>query len=185
MEAVACYRKALEINPANANAHYNLGNALLQLGQTEEAVAEYRETVRINPADADAHLNLGRTLFQQGQADGAIAHAGKALELQPGNFFIKSDLAWMLATAPQAPLRNGVKALELAMSARQASGGKNPVILHTLAAAQAETGQFADAVQTAQNALQLAEAQSNAGLVTTLRREIKLYEAGRRYEAGQ
>jgi hypothetical protein len=51
-----------------------------------------------------------------------------------------------------------------------------------LAAAYAETGEFANALQTAEKALQLAEAQSNTVLAGELRREIKLYEGGRRFE---
>jgi len=181
-EAIAHYREAVRLNPAYADAHNNLGNALLQQGRTEEAIAHYLEVVRINPAYAAAHYNLGNALLQQGQMGDAIEHLQKALELLPGNVAIQNNLAWVLATAPQASLRNGARAVQLAAQASQSSGGNNPIILHTLAAAYAEAGQFSSAVQTAQKALQLAEAQSNANLATALRREMKLYEAGHRFE---
>jgi Flp pilus assembly protein TadD len=83
----------------------------------------------------------------------------------------------MLATSPQAALRNGHQAVELAQRANQLTGGENPVILCTLAAAWAEAGRFPEAVATAQHALQLAEAQSNPALADDLRSELKLYQA--------
>jgi len=75
-------------------------------------------------------------------------------------------------------LRNGKKAVELAERANQLTGGGNPLILCTLAAAYAETARFSEAVETAQRALRLAEAQSNARLVGQLQFELNLYQAG-------
>jgi tetratricopeptide (TPR) repeat protein len=176
-EAIAQFRDALRINPAFAEAHGNLGVALLQQGQTEDAIAQLREAVRINPAYAEAHYNLGNALLRDGQAAEAIPQIQKALELQPANLAIQNTLAWILATASQPSLRDGPRAVELAAQASQAAAGSNPVILRTLAAAYAQAGQFPNAVQTAQKALQLAPAQSNANLANALLREIKLYEA--------
>jgi tetratricopeptide (TPR) repeat protein len=84
----------------------------------------------------------------------------------------------LLATAPEASQRNGSKALELARQANLLTGGENPFILRTLAAACAEAGRFAEAVETAQHALRLAEAQSNMALAGTLQTELKFYQAG-------
>jgi tetratricopeptide (TPR) repeat protein len=184
-EAIAEYREALRINPDIAEAHYDLGKALAQQRRTAEAITEYREALRINPDYADAHNNLGIALAQQGQIEESIAHMEKALELQPSNLSHQNNLAWMLATAPQVSLRNGPKALELAMKANRATQGGNPNIAQTLAAAYAETGEFPDAVRTAQQALQMAEDRSNVPLADELRRELELYKAGRRFESAR
>lgn len=181
-EAIAEFREALRINPAYADAHNNLGNALLQRGRTDEAVAEYRDALRIDPADARAHYNLGIALLEDGRSEEAISQVQQALEFQPANPSIRNKLAWMLATVPQTALRAGARAVELATEASQSTGGGNPDILRTLAAAYAEAGEFPNAVQTAQRALQLGEAQGNTALADALRRELKLYEAGRPYE---
>jgi tetratricopeptide (TPR) repeat protein len=108
----------------------------------------------------------------------AIAQYQKALEIKPADPALQSSLAWLLATAPEPSLRNGGKAVELAQKANLLTGGENPIFLHTLAAACAEAGRFPEAVETAQHALRLAEAQSNAGLAAQLQLEMKLYEAG-------
>jgi protein O-mannosyl-transferase len=182
-EAIVEYREALRIDAADANVHGNLGDALLQQGRPEGAIAQYREALRLNPALAGIWCNLGIALFQEGQAGEAIPYAQKALELQPADARIQNGLAWMLATAPQASLRNGARAVQLAIQASQATAGNNPEVLRTLAAAYAETGQFPIAFQTAQKALQLAQGQSSgAALAGMLLREIKLYEAGHPFE---
>jgi len=180
-EAIAHYRQALRINPAHVGAHFNLANVLIRQGRTEEAMAHYREALRLNPAYAEAHYQLGSALFKQGRTEDAIAHMRQALELEPANGSIQNDLAWILATAPQESLRAGARAGQLATHASHASGGNNPLILETLAAAYAEAGDFPNAVQTTKKALQLAETQPNAALAAALRRELQLYEAGQAF----
>jgi tetratricopeptide (TPR) repeat protein len=88
------------------------------------------------------------------------------------------DAAWQLAASPKASIRNGARALALARQMDRLAGGNNPVILDTLAAAYAETGQFTEAVDVAQRALALATAQTNAALADTLRRHIQLLQTG-------
>ena len=108
----------------------------------------------------------------------AISQFQKALAIKPGYVAAQNNLAWVLATSPQASLRNGIKAVGLAERANQLAGGKNPVILATLAAAYAEAGRFPEAIETAQRALRLAEGQSNTALAGALQSQLKLYQAG-------
>jgi protein O-mannosyl-transferase len=82
-EAMAHYRRAIELRPSYAEAHYNLGRLLAQKGQLDEAVTHYEKALEINPADAEAQNNLGVTLFANGRADEAVAHYRKALAIQP------------------------------------------------------------------------------------------------------
>ncbi len=178
-EAIAHYQKALQINPNYAEAHNNLGNALFQEGNANEAVAHFQKALEINPDYAEAHYNLGNALFQKGNGAEAIAHFQKALQINPDYADAMNNLACVLATCPQASLRNGKQAVELAQRANQLTGDGNPVLLGTLAAAYAEAGHFPEAVATAQRALQLAQKQSNTALTDALRSQLKLYQAGR------
>jgi hypothetical protein len=84
----------------------------------------------------------------------------------------------VLATSPQASVRNGVRAVELAQQAERLSGGKDLSVLGTLAAAYAEARRFPDAVATAQRALDLATSQTNLTRADTLRAQLGLYQAG-------
>jgi tetratricopeptide (TPR) repeat protein len=177
-EAIAHYQKALQISPDLAATRINLGNALMQKGRVDEAIAHYQKALEIKPDLPEAHMNLGNIFLQQGRMHEAIAHFQKALQLEPADPTVQGNLAWLLATCPDASLRNGNKAVELATRANELTGGENPVILLTLAAAFAETGRFPKAVETAQHALRLAEAQSNTTLAGQLQLELKLYRAG-------
>jgi len=100
------------------------------------------------------------------------------LEINPGNTGPCNRVAWRLATHPQASVRNGSKAVELAQQLNRLSGGTDPTVLQTLAAAYAETKQFPEAISNAQLALQLASTRSNAALADGLRKQIACYQSG-------
>ncbi len=177
-EAILQYQEALRINPGYANALNNLGTALRQKGRVDEAITQFQLALKVMPDNEAIHFNLAKALFQKGRVDEAIIQFQMALQIEPADMEVQNNLAWLLATAPQASLRNGDKAVELARQANELAGGKNPVILGTLAAALAETGRFSEAVETAQRALRLAGAQSNIVLAGRLQLEMKLYQAG-------
>ena len=58
-EAIACYKKAIELDPKFAMAHDNLGTALKDKGQLDEAIACYKKAIELDPKFAMAHNNLG------------------------------------------------------------------------------------------------------------------------------
>jgi len=143
-----------------------------------------QEGLQIRPDNAGAYNCLGLIFLRQGQAGEAAADFQKALELQPDNADAHKCLAWMLATCPEASVRNGARAIELAQQAEQLSGGKDPAILATLAAAYAEAGRFPDALTTVQKALALATAQTNTAVTDALQTQIKCYQAGSPFRDG-
>jgi len=58
-EALAESQAAVRLDPNNAEAHYNLGNAWARFpGGMSEAVAEFRAALRIRPDYAQARANL-------------------------------------------------------------------------------------------------------------------------------
>jgi tetratricopeptide (TPR) repeat protein len=177
-DAIAHFQKAVEIQADYADAHYNLGDALLLKGRVDEAITHYQTALQIKPEYAEAQNNLGNALLQKGRVAEAIPHFQKALQIRPDDPIFQNNLAWQLATAPEASLRDGGRALELARRANTLTGGANPVILRTLAAACAQAGLFPEAVATGQKALRAAQAQSNTGLAAALQSELKLYQAG-------
>ena len=67
-EAVACYRRALELKPDFTEAHINLGNALKDQGKLDEAVACYRRAMELKPDYAGAHYNLGSASRSRGSS---------------------------------------------------------------------------------------------------------------------
>jgi Tfp pilus assembly protein PilF len=182
-EAITQYQEALEIKADDADARVSLGNLLLQKGGVDEAITQYQKALQSKPANAKAENNLGNALLQKGSVGGAIAHFQKALQLEPDQPTVQNNLAWLLATCPEASLRDGVRAVELARQANTLTGGKAPVILRTLAAALAEAGRYSEAVESAQRALPLAGAQSDTTLAGQLQAEMKLYQAGKPFHS--
>ena len=180
-EALVQFQQALVYDPGDPTAHYNLGIAVFQKGLVDEAVTHFQKALETRPDFAEAHNNLGVALLQKGLVNEAITHFQRALEIRPDFADARDSLdhaAWLLATSPEASLRNGPKALALARQLDRLSGGNNPALLDTLAAAYAENGQFPEAVDAAQRALALALSQNNPALENTLRQHIKLLQAG-------
>ena len=79
--AMALYRRALEIKPTFADAHYNLANALVRAGDRPEAIREFNQALQLRPAFADAENNLGNLLKSMGEAQEAVGHLTRAADL--------------------------------------------------------------------------------------------------------
>lgn len=169
---------AIAVTNNNAFAHASLADLLLRRGRVDEAIDHCRETLKINPRDADAHNNLGLALLQKGNEKDAAAEFKTSLEIDPNQMNAAPNLAWILATSRDPAIRDGATAIELAENVLRHAGHPNAIVLRALAAAYAEAGLFADAISAAQDALQLAQAQGNAGLAEDLQRAIANYRKG-------
>jgi len=108
----------------------------------------------------------------------AYAHM---LNVNPNDVVLLNDAAWLLATSPNANVRNGDTAVKLAGKAAELTGGQEPTILSTLAAAYAEAGRFSDAVKTASAAADLALRLGKRPLAESIAAKIPLYKAGSPY----
>jgi len=174
-EAIIHYQKAIAIWPDHFLARYSLGRAFVEKGELDTAIAHCRAALLIRPDDADCHTVLAAALDEKGETAEAIRHYEKALKIFPQSISALTNLAWLLATSPSESLRNGGKAVEIARQADQLSGGTNTVVLRTLAAAYAETGQFGKAIESARTAMQLARMHDDDSLTTELEQQIALY----------
>jgi tetratricopeptide (TPR) repeat protein len=178
-EAIAHYHKALEIKPDYEVAHNNLGNALAGRGQLDEAIAHYQKALEIKPDAAAIRRNLETVRAQRERVRTALTQRRELLRTRPKDRTLLNDTAWMLATDANASIRNGSEAVELAQRAIELSDSRRPELLGTLAAAYAETGRFAEAVQTARKAMALARQQNKQALAESIAAKNRLYEAGK------
>jgi len=184
-EAIPHFQKALEVNPQSADAQSNLGIALSQKGRLEEAITHLQKALELNPGQARNHYNLGNAFYLQGKIAEALVQWREGLHIDPNDVPLLTQTAWLLATCPEASIRNGTEAAGLAERALQLSGGQDPETLDTLAAAYAEVGRFAEALQTARRALDLATQQNLRPLTEALKARIALYEAKTPYRETQ
>jgi tetratricopeptide (TPR) repeat protein len=180
-EAIGHYRKAIEFKPDYTEAHFNLGVALVSTGRLDEAIEHYQRALALMPNSAQIHFRFGQALQAQHNFVAAMAEYEKTLVLDPRHMLAHLNLAWMPATCPDASLRDGNRAVELAEQARALAGTESPQLLDTLAAAYAGAGRFPEAVTTAEKAEQLA---TDAGLKKPAgenRQRLELYRAGKPY----
>jgi tetratricopeptide (TPR) repeat protein len=176
-EALVQLRQALASDAGYAPAHYNLGLVLSQGGDAQGAIREWRSALSLDPKYAEAHVSLGDALYAQGRTAEALAHWRDGIQLQPNDPPALRRVAWVLATSPDAAIRDGAEALAFAVRALELSGGKDAQVLDTLAAAYAEKGQFADAVLTARRAQARATQENQPELARDIGVRIALYEA--------
>jgi len=150
-EAIETLGQLLELAPQNADARFARGVLLAMEGQLEEATADFEIVVDLEPSRTDAYTNLARALSKLGRLDEAASVLRSARDLFPRQADITLALAWILATAPDEPLRDGGAAMKLLDPLLEKRRGTQ--LLDAYAAAQAATGDFAAAVRTADEAI--------------------------------
>jgi tetratricopeptide (TPR) repeat protein len=84
VEALAAYKRAVELNPCAAGALVNLGTIHYHLHKFKEALDYYEKAIEVDPRYPLAHFNLGNLRDEQGQLDQALVHYETALKLNPG-----------------------------------------------------------------------------------------------------
>jgi serine/threonine protein kinase/tetratricopeptide (TPR) repeat protein len=91
-------RRAIEINPALADAHNWLGAGLLSLGKVDDAIVSIREAIRLDPQNGQAYQSLGRAHWVgQGDFAAAIPAFRRAIELNPEAGYSYLQLGLLLA----------------------------------------------------------------------------------------
>lgn len=82
-KAIACFEQAIQIDPAYADAHCNLGSAFIRKDRIKDAIIAYKEAIDIDPSFAQPYFNLGILLNNINKPDEAIACFQSAIELVP------------------------------------------------------------------------------------------------------
>jgi tetratricopeptide (TPR) repeat protein len=93
---------APQTRPGFDQAHISLGLALAAQGKWDEAIQHCRLALKSDPNLPNTHINLGLALAKKGQWAEAIAHYQQALAIQPKALSVRNNLAWLVATCPQA-----------------------------------------------------------------------------------
>lgn len=177
-EAIVHYSAALEAQPDYLEANINLSYALLEKHETSRALELLGRALVWHPQSADLHMARGDAFVQQGSERRAVESYEQARTFSPDALVPLQNLAWLYATSASEEIRNGTRAVAMAESAVRVSGGRNPLMLHKLAAAHAENGDFGQAIATAERARSFAAAEQNIALAEELERNIARYRSG-------
>jgi Flp pilus assembly protein TadD len=169
--AVENFRRSLSLDPADAKVEMELGAVLAEKGGIPEGIEHLRKAVQLAPEVAEAHNALGWELAKTGQLDEGVEQLEKAVKLNPASAAYYYNLGYALGVRGDAA--GAVTILEKAV---ELSGGKEPVLLATLADAYSKAGRFAEAIKTADRALALTRQADAPKLEKKLQDDIRRYQ---------
>ncbi len=100
-QAVQLFTQAVQADPADYSAHFNLALAFSLLGKDAEAIPEFQKTLELKPGLYQAELNLGIVLLRGKRAKDAVAHLDAAAQAKPKEFRPQWYLAEALLSAEE------------------------------------------------------------------------------------
>ncbi len=177
-QALAAWKVALELNPAQVDALLAAADVLLKSGKPQAALRLLQHADYVRPADARIKDKLGTARLAMGQWDQAAADFEAALRIDPRWYPAANNLAWFHATSRLAKYQDGERAVQLVEPLVKDSPSPPPRFLDTLAAAYARRGDLPQAVETAHRALALARQSEDARLADAIEQHLASYLAG-------
>lgn len=170
-EAIARYEETLALIPdheparrALVNLRADRGLSLVKERRFAAAAADLRFALDTKRDDVVLASALAFSLAQIDRSSEAVVVLKDALARHPDNDELAHNLARLLATSPDPGVRDGTLALRLALAVRERTGGRDPRVLDTLAAAYAAAGQPDNARAVRSEAVTLARQLGNSAL---------------------
>ena len=113
-DAATLYSTTLRLNPDCWLAHLNLGNLMLDSGNTDEALGHYLRAEALKPSYPSTHFNLGKLRLADGNLPAAIDEFRLTLRYAPGDLEARNNLGIALAEAgrwseAEVPLREAIR----------------------------------------------------------------------------
>ena len=135
--------RCLDLDPGFAPAYSTRAGIHVREGRYEAARRDIERALALRPGHVgDLHNRaVVRTALEM--YDGAVEDYEAVLARDPGSVGTRNNLAWLLATAKDPRVRDGARAVTLALEVVRLD--RQPAWLDTLAAAHAECGEFARA----------------------------------------
>ena len=169
------YRQAIALDPRRTHSQAGLGMALATLGRSAEAIPILRDAIRLGTDDPAVPNALGVLLLQSGQPREARSVLETAIAKHPDDVSLAHNLARLLATGGGAEPRDAALALRLANAVVEATGGRDPRAMETLAAALAINDRSAEAIAMNAKAAALAAAQGDRDLAVQITARGRAY----------
>ena len=154
-KAFAELKRAQEIDPRHPDVYAAMASMFLMQGKTDKALKVLDQAVEIDPQCADSRGNRAVIFLALGKYDKALDDLDELLRVAPNSARAQRERAWILATCPDAKVRNGEQAVASATKACELTDWNEPHSLATLAAACSEAADFEGAVKWQQKAIDL------------------------------
>ncbi len=179
-KAIADYDLALRYGYSEPVVYTARGFSNFQKGQVDAAIADYSRAIARNRGDFEAYTLRGDALYANGRHADAIRDYQQAIIINEKYPRVYLSAAWLRATCPAVEFRNAETALRNAQVAIDL-GGDGARQLRVLAAAQARSGQFGEAIATANKALDKAKGDKDEE--DLLKRMLEAFQAKKAYES--
>jgi tetratricopeptide (TPR) repeat protein len=187
-DAITDMERLVQVNPENRLLLLQLGSFYQMDNRPKKALRIADRLITSDPADWQALRLRGDVRLALGNHAEAIEDYESAIENIPEDnedySGVLNNLSWVLSTSPEDSVRNGARALELALKACELTKYEKAHILSTLAAAYAESQQFDKAKEWATKAVELGRQEGHDQL-EQLEKELKNYEEGKPWREKQ
>lgn len=203
--AIREHRKALAIDPKDAQAHINLIQLYARVGEVEKAEQEYKAALRLNPNRADCFYNYGVMMFQLRKFPEAEKAFRRTIEINPYHAEARNNLGVLLEAQGnlEGALAEFEKAAEDQPDYRLAhfqigrilvnqkkypqaiqefqktltpEDESTPGYLYALGATYARAGDLENALRTLREARDQASARGQSGLLASINRDLEALE---------
>jgi tetratricopeptide (TPR) repeat protein/predicted Ser/Thr protein kinase len=155
-KALTEVQMALKLDPNDPVAYTQRGRIERALGKDEQARSDFDRGVELGPNRPGSHYYRGFFRQETGDLSGAVADYREAIRINPANPIYYPPVAWILATAPDANVRNKEDAMRFAVRGCEMTGWESFLAVRSYAAACAANGNREAAVEWGEKALALA-----------------------------
>ncbi len=140
--------RSRDLDPNNPLPVRVLADSLLKQGDLNAAIATYSEVLEIDSNHVKAVSGRAAAYFLRGDHADAAQDYERAINLAPNNPDNYMKLGWIYAASPHDHVREGTRAIEMALQAdRLSKGNKSFAYTYLLPAAFAEAGRFDEAAR--------------------------------------
>lgn len=178
-ESAKNFNTALQLRPLSASINYNYAMFHFRRGRLDEALSKFDAALACDPLHAPSHYQRGCLLVAAGRTREGLDAWRRAIQCDPAMLTAMNNLAWILATAEDASIRNGKEAVQIAERAAALTNQQDPSILETLAAAYAEANRFKEAVAAAEKSAARWRTIGQPAEAAVVDRRLGDYRAGR------
>ncbi len=177
VDAIRYFSTALQHQADYAEAHLRLAASLRALRRPGESLAHYQKVLAANPANVDARMGQALAMVQLRRYRDARDRLAEAVTAYPHERVFILALARLLAAAPDAPVRDGRRALTLVQDLLRTQQ-PTPDVGETMAMALAELGRYPEAIGIQRDLIAGGQKAGAGAVVRRLTDNLKLYERG-------
>lgn len=102
---ISLFTKAIELNPKNADAHFNRGYLYELYGKHDQALSDYSAVIETNPRREFTHMLRGYVYERKGEYDKALADYSQEIEVNPSEvrtYLFRGSLYYCLGSFKEA-----------------------------------------------------------------------------------